>query len=703
MHMGSQIHATLNEYAGILLEHIPAGVALFDARDFCLLAANQRFYHFIQTHLDASRESDTLIGHPLAEWLPAADAAEAAALVALFRTVSETGLPYQAEEYAVRLPNRNLVYWNWSLHPVPDEQGHTIHLALYGRDMTASVLARHQVEEAHVSLTRLHATTVAARQQLEVIETVARSARASLDTRSIGQAAVDAISASLQPLRLSLHVADPRQQALRLLCLSSTQARDAGLPSLEYIPYDSPLIAAQARKGYDPILVENVQDVVASGMLPGDLPLLTPDMRGFICIPLWLKDHFEGTLSASFPEPVHPHGPEVQTLLGCSPHLTAALAHARLHAAVEDERARLRAILDQLPEGILLVEAADGTINYANAAAAAILGLPLHDLVGTTFHQHAQGNAHDDTPSRHALPWNFVVIRALCGETASGQETVVWQPDGSTLSILSSSAPLRNQEGVITGALLVFQDITAQKRLEHEKNAFLSLASHELRTPITAIMGFAEILQLSAEQEQRLNPASQRALLAQIVAQSDHLTRLIEEMFDLTRLENAQLSLHCDWHDLLAMLNEVIASQNITAHGQSIQLVVQGCAATEPVRGYFDEQRIRQIMNNLISNAVKYSPTGSSIEVGLQCTSESPEEALLWVRDHGIGIPAHELPLIFERFHRASNLDQAMSGLGLGLYLVKELVARHAGRVWVESVEGQGSIFYVLLPLQRKA
>ncbi len=598
MHMGSQIHATLNEYAGILLEHIPAGVALFDARDFCLLAANQRFYHFIQTHLDASRESDTLIGHPLAEWLPAADAAEAAALVALFRTVSETGLPYQAEEYAVRLPNRNLVYWNWSLHPVPDEQGHTIHLALYGRDVTASVLARHQVEEAHVSLTRLHTTTVAARQQLKVIETVARSARASLDTRSIGQAAVDAISASLQPLRLSLHVADPRQQALRLLCLSSTQARDAGLPSLEYISYDSPLIAAQARKGYDPILVENVQDVVASGMLPGDLPLLTPDMRGFICIPLWLKDHFEGTLSASFPEPVHPHGPEVQTLLGCSPHLTAALAHARLHAAVEDERARLRAILDQLPEGIL-----------------------------------------------------------------------------------SSSAPLRNQEGVITGALLVFQDITAQKRLEHEKNAFLSLASHELRTPITAIMGFAEILQLSAEQEQRLNPASQRALL----------------------LENAQLSLHCDWHDLLAMLNEVIASQNITAHGQSIQLVVQGCAATEPVRGYFDEQRIRQIMNNLISNAVKYSPTGSSIEVGLQCTSESPEEALLWVRDHGIGIPAHELPLIFERFHRASNLDQAMSGLGLGLYLVKELVARHEGRVWVESVEGQGSIFYVLLPLQRKA
>ena len=508
--MDSQTHATMNEYANILLDHIPAGVALFDARDFRLLAANQRFHQFIRMHLHISWESDTIIGHPLAEWLPTADAADAAALVALFRTVSETGQPYQAEEYAVLLPNRDVVYWNWSLHPVPDEQGRTIQLALYGRDVTASVLARQQVEEAHVTLTRLHSTTVAAHKQLKVIETVARSARASLDTRNIGQAAVDAISASLEPLRLSIHVADPLQQALRLLCLNSTQARDAELPSLKYIPYDSPLLVAQARKGYEPILVENVQDAVASGMLPGDLPLLASDMRGFICIPLWLKDHFEGTLSASFRKLVHPDGPEVQTLLGCSPHLTAALAHARLHTAVEDERERLRAILDQLPEGILLVEAAEGTISYANAAAATILGIPLHDLIEVSFHEHAQGHTNDDTHHRHALPWNFVVIRSLCGETVNGQETVVLKPDGSTLITLSSSAPLRNKEGIITGAMLVFQDITAQKRLEQEKNAFLSIASHELRTPITAIMGFAEIMQLQAEQEQQLE-ASQPA------------------------------------------------------------------------------------------------------------------------------------------------------------------------------------------------
>src|SRR6202140_1112322 len=103
IHMDNQTHATMNEYASILLDHIPAGVAIFEARDFRLLAANKRFNQFIQMHLDLSWESDTVIGHPLADWLPVADAADAAALVALFRTVSETGLSYQAEEYAVLL------------------------------------------------------------------------------------------------------------------------------------------------------------------------------------------------------------------------------------------------------------------------------------------------------------------------------------------------------------------------------------------------------------------------------------------------------------------------------------------------------------------------------------------------------------------------------------------------------------------------
>src|SRR5579872_520134 len=100
-----------------------------------------------------------------------------------------------------------------------------------------------------------------------------------------------------------------------------------------------------------------------------------------------------------------------------------------------------------------------------------------------------------------------------------------------------------------------------------------------------------------------------------------------------------------------------------------------------------------------MNNAVKYSPDHKEIEVGLRFTEKNPDEALIWVRDHGIGIAANELPHIYERFHRASNLDRSISGLGIGLYLVNELVTRHRGHVWVESMEGKGSTFYVTLPL----
>ena len=368
---------------------------------------------------------------------------------------------------------------------------------------------------------------------------------------------------------------------------------------------------------------------------------------------------------------------------------------------IENERARLSAILDQLPEGILLIEASDGTISYANASAATILGIPVEELVGVSFHQHVPSHSPNDVRDRQMLPWNFVVINALLGMTASSQETVVVKPDGTRLIMLCSSAPLRDEKGFITGAVIVFQDITVQKMIERQKNEFLSLVSHELRTPLTAIMGFAELLQVQDDQDEFLDPLKQRAI-AQILIQSEQLTRLIEEMLDLTRLENAQLSLHFDWYDLLATLKEVIEVLEITARGQRIRLEVKGLAASGPVMGYFDKQRMMQVMNNLINNAIKYSPHGREIEVGCQVSAENPDEALIWVRDHGIGIPANERQLIFQRFHRASNLDTSMSGLGIGLYLVKELVTRHGGSIRDESEEGEGSTFYVTLPLNKE-
>ena len=265
--------------------------------------------------------------------------------------------------------------------------------------------------------------------------------------------------------------------------------------------------------------------------------------------------------------------------------------------------------------------------------------------------------------------------------------------------LLGSAAPLRSTDRAITGMLLVFQDITAQKSVEQHKKAFLSIASHELRTPIAAIQGFAEILQMQASKEQKLSPQGLRAITF-INEQSQSLTRLIEEMLDITRIENAQLQLDIAMHDLVSTIAHVIETQATTAPEHHLQFVLDGLPSPAKLMGKFDENRIVQVLNNLISNAVKYSSAGSNIEVGLCRCSGNADNALIWVKDSGIGISAHELPHIFKRFHRANNIDPSISGLGIGLYLVQELVTCHGGRVWAESTEKSGSTFYVQLPLQ---
>lgn len=370
------------------------------------------------------------------------------------------------------------------------------------------------------------------------------------------------------------------------------------------------------------------------------------------------------------------------------------------HTAIEDERVRLHAILDQLPEGVLITEVSTGSISYANAAAADLLGISLLHLIGTPLHRSPQAT-REGTPfdGQHLHPWQFAVIQALCRETVTSQETLVKRPDGSTIVALTSSAPLWMKNGMMTEAVVVFQDITARKNLERQKSEFLWMANHELRTPITIIQGFAEVLQLEGE-ERRVDASTLYALI-QISEQSQQLTRLIEEMLDVSRIEQTRLILHIASHDLLRSLNQVIEGQSITTNKHSIRLTAEGLQANETLVGNFDEARIGRVFHNLISNAIKYSPDGGEIEVGLRFVAERPHEVLIWVKDQGIGIAAHELPHIFKRFYRASSLADSLSGLGIGLYLVKEVMACHGGRVWVESVEGSGSTFYMLLPLPK--
>lgn len=683
--------------AAMIFERMPVGVAIFDTQNFHLRRANSMYL----SSLDTAWQNGQALARPISDWLPDA---EANGILAIFRTVAATGVPYRTIEYAFPSFERGVTYWNWTLDPLCDEDGRVIQLLLTTYEITAQVLARQQAEELQTSLETTNERVEAERKRLAVIEAVARCVRQLFDPRQVSDAAIAAISANFATQFVYTYVADPVQHVLHLLSMQPELPDMKTFRFLQHIPFASELPAAQACRQRTPIVIENVQNALSTGAIEQSTFLANSVIQGYICVPLWFGDHFEGVLGATFNHSIATNGPEVQTLLGCSVHVAAALTHARMHSTIEHERTRLRAILDQLPEGILITESANGTISYINEAAAHIFGTSVQQLTDFPLHHLPYIYQVEKIDGNSLQPWNFMIIRALIGETITSQDTVIMRPDGSRTFILSSAAPLRSENGVISGAVIVFQDVTAKKSIEQQKNAFLSIASHELRTPITAIQGFAEILQFQMTRKVDLDPQSIRAL-AVISEQSERLSQLIEEMLDISRIENVQLLLTRSHHDLISILKHVIEIQTSTSKNHPIKLVLEGLTDRDTLIANIDENRMVQVLSNLINNAIKYSPGGGAIEVGLRYSntaSDKPNEAnecLIWVKDIGLGIPAADLPHIFERFHRSSNIDNSISGLGIGLYLVKELVTRHGGLVWAESTESISSTFYVKLPL----
>lgn len=681
----------------LIFEQLPVGVAIFDTNNFLLLRANNMFL----SSLDTVWQNGQALERPISDWLPEA---EANGILAIFRNVAFTGIPYRTIEYAFPSFERGITYWNWTLDPLYDEDKHIIQLLLTASEITAQVLARQRAEEIQTSLEITNKRVEAERKRLAVIETVARSVRQAFDPHQVSDAAVAAISANFNTRYVYVYIADPVQQVLHLLSIQPEISGEKPFKFLQHIPFDSELPAAQACRQRTPVVIENLQNTLSTASIEHNTFLANSIVQGYICVPLCFGDHFEGVLAATFSHPITNNGPEVQTLIECSVHIAAALTHARMHNAIEHERARLRAILDQLPEGILITESVNGTISYINHAATHIFGTSVQQLIGSPLHHLPYVYQVQKINGCPIQPWNFIIIRALIGETITSQDTIITRPDGSRTFLLSSAAPLRTEDGVISGAVIVFQDVTAKKSIEQQKNKFLSIASHELRTPITAIQGFAEILQFQMAGKADLDPQSTRAL-AVISEQSERLSQLIEEMLDISRIENVQLLLTRAPHDLTSILQHVIETQASTSKNHQINLVFEGLTDHDTVMGNIDENRIVQVLSNLITNAIKYSPRGGTIEVGLRYHSvesnkpDAANECLIWVKDTGLGIPAADLPHIFNRFHRSSSIDSSISGLGIGLYLVKELVTRHGGHVWVESTEGIGSTFYVKLPL----
>jgi signal transduction histidine kinase len=343
----------------------------------------------------------------------------------------------------------------------------------------------------------------------------------------------------------------------------------------------------------------------------------------------------------------------------------------------------------------VVVRDAQGALLRANPAARALLGeLVDRGLAAEQLVEQFQATSPDGRP---IPPEELPELRARRGEAVGEWECLLRLPSGER-QVSLSAAPLRDAAGVLRGTIAVLRDVTVSRRVERARDRFLSIASHELKTPLGPLRIAIQHLQRQIERG-ALQPDELTGTLERMDHQAARLANLIDDLLDISRLREGQLALRCAPLDLVALTREVVERFRTEAaatesRSQTIRLEL----AVETLEGHWDAQRLDQVLTNLLTNALKYSAPESTITVRLESAGGY---ARLSVDDQGIGVPAEDFERLFEPFHRARNAPSVyFGGLGLGLAICKGIVEHHGGRIWARSEEGRGSTFAVELPLE---
>lgn len=336
---------------------------------------------------------------------------------------------------------------------------------------------------------------------------------------------------------------------------------------------------------------------------------------------------------------------------------------------ISDEKEKLEAILINMADGVIALND-EGTVIHINPVARQMLAL--EDITGKNFAQELEKLLNID-------------MKQLLSQDSDSSETLI-KTDAAILKCIY--APLKRKNRIL-GHILVFQDITKQHRLETMRKEFVANVSHELRTPLTTIKSYAETLLDGALEEKELS----RQFTSVINNEADRMTRLVNNLLELSRLDNRETQWDLKPIDPVTILNEVLTKMrvNIQRKGQILEVRVPERSPEVLV----DKDKIEQVFQNILSNANKYTPKGGKISVELSYDEKTVSIAF---KDTGIGIPKEDLPRIFERFYRVDKTrSREMGGTGLGLSIAQEIVQAHNGEIQIESEPGVGTCVTVRL------
>lgn len=346
-----------------------------------------------------------------------------------------------------------------------------------------------------------------------------------------------------------------------------------------------------------------------------------------------------------------------------------------LERQLSQDAAQMHAVFAALADGLLVIDAAR-SVRICNPAFERIYGrrflspgTPLLDVVRDADVLEA-------------------IRRSI--DSASVESAEIVAPDGKTRLQLTA-LPILKEEQRLDGVVVLFHDITPLKQADQIRRDFVANVSHELRTPLSIFRGNLETLLEGTD----LGPGETRHIYGVMQRHSDRLTLLVNDLLTLARLESDELGLDLDWIELPEFLRGIAADWANRCAQKDLELIVNAAATLPKIRA--DELRLEEIVHNLLDNAVRYSPVGDSITISVFADDA---EFRLSVTDRGVGIPAPDLPRIFERFYRVDPARQReLGGTGLGLSIVKHIAQLHGGRVEAESQIGEGTTVSVVLPV----
>ena len=439
-------------------------------------------------------------------------------------------------------------------------------------------------------------------------------------------------------------------------------------------------LACTAARGEHPVTLQPGQINPADPVLGA----LAADNEAVIMVPISLGGRSLGLLGAAVTPAA---SQDLSFLLTIAEQAATAIDSARQREETRTWRQRLNAVFDRMAEAVLVYDR-EGRLVLMNASANELLGWrgvrlgdSISELVGKAGLMEPNG--------RPFAPEQTGASRALRGERLDNLEEDMPTPSGAPRHLLVSAVPLQTDHA-IEGAVVVYRDITYIRELERMRAEFLSMVSHELRSPLTSVLGYAQLLQRQAGRGKPPEDLEKR--LGVIVDQTKRVNALVEDLLEASRAEAGRLALSIKEVNLSEIIRNTIAQMATLAPDHRFRLELP----EEPVILHADPGRIEQVLRNLLSNAAKFSAPNTDITTHLMAERD---RAIVSVSDQGAGIAREDIATLFLPFHRVRQAGgREVKGVGLGLFISRSIIEAHGGEMWVQSELGKGSTFYFSLP-----